>query len=165
MRGSTPEYNQWGSLGNKGWNWDTLFPYFKKSESVFPGDLLLLGSNIPPGSTSSFGTSGPIQVSFINNKTFPSEILAPWGQAMNNVGSRVNDDPVSVLFLVFIELRFVQHSGNNTGTWITPRSVGGTGEGKGIRSSATLYLKSRKNLVILTNAQVGDSKTTTPIPA
>lgn len=29
-RGTQPDYDSWGTLGNDGWSWDTLFPYFKK---------------------------------------------------------------------------------------------------------------------------------------
>ncbi|WAO96147.1 Hypothetical protein NCS54_01381000 [Fusarium falciforme] len=29
-RGSKADYDDWAELGNKGWDWDTLFPYFKK---------------------------------------------------------------------------------------------------------------------------------------
>ena len=30
-RGSKVDYNAWEELGNQGWGWDGLFPYFKKS--------------------------------------------------------------------------------------------------------------------------------------
>ena len=29
-RGSTPDYDAWVALGNPGWGWDDLLPYFKK---------------------------------------------------------------------------------------------------------------------------------------
>lgn len=29
-RGSSSIYDLWASLGNKGWSWDEVFPYFKK---------------------------------------------------------------------------------------------------------------------------------------
>jgi len=29
-RGSRADYNTWEALGNKGWDWDGLLPYFKK---------------------------------------------------------------------------------------------------------------------------------------
>lgn len=29
-RGSKSDYDRWEALGNKGWNWDSLLPYFKK---------------------------------------------------------------------------------------------------------------------------------------
>lgn len=30
-RGSKADYNAWEELGNRGWGWDGLFPYFQKS--------------------------------------------------------------------------------------------------------------------------------------
>lgn len=32
IRGDAALYNAWEKLGNKGWNWDSIFPYFEKSE-------------------------------------------------------------------------------------------------------------------------------------
>ncbi|KAI9645751.1 hypothetical protein NHQ30_005183 [Ciborinia camelliae] len=38
MRGNAAEYNHWEELGNRGWNWDELLPYFKLSEHFTPAD-------------------------------------------------------------------------------------------------------------------------------
>lgn len=32
MRGSAYDYDNWESMGNKGWGWKDVLPYFKKSE-------------------------------------------------------------------------------------------------------------------------------------
>ncbi|KAI1752442.1 GMC oxidoreductase [Xylaria castorea] len=32
IRGDKPQFDAWESLGNEGWNWDTLFPYYEKAE-------------------------------------------------------------------------------------------------------------------------------------
>jgi choline dehydrogenase len=32
MRGQSRDYDQWRQLGNRGWGWDDVLPYFKKSE-------------------------------------------------------------------------------------------------------------------------------------
>jgi choline dehydrogenase-like flavoprotein len=29
-RGTKPDYDAWGELGNDGWNWNNLLTYFKK---------------------------------------------------------------------------------------------------------------------------------------
>ncbi|TDZ31347.1 Dehydrogenase xptC [Colletotrichum spinosum] len=35
-RGSKSDYDRWESLGNTGWNWNSLLPYFKKNEIFTP---------------------------------------------------------------------------------------------------------------------------------
>lgn len=32
-RGTQPDYDAWGALGNEGWDWDSLLTYFKKVRS------------------------------------------------------------------------------------------------------------------------------------
>lgn len=34
-RGQSADYDHWATLGNKGWSWDDVLPYFKKSEDHF----------------------------------------------------------------------------------------------------------------------------------
>ncbi|KAI1463290.1 putative GMC oxidoreductase [Daldinia caldariorum] len=36
IRGNKAEFDIWESLGNDGWNWDTLYPYFKQVEQFSP---------------------------------------------------------------------------------------------------------------------------------
>lgn len=37
MRGQPRDYNEWASLGNQGWDWKSVLPYFKKSENYIHG--------------------------------------------------------------------------------------------------------------------------------
>jgi choline dehydrogenase len=37
MRGQRGDYDHWASLGNRGWSWDEVLPYFKKAERHFGG--------------------------------------------------------------------------------------------------------------------------------
>jgi choline dehydrogenase len=50
LRGSAVDYDEWESLGNPGWSFDGLLPYFKKSEADPFGGLL-------------HGLNGPVPVS------------------------------------------------------------------------------------------------------
>jgi choline dehydrogenase-like flavoprotein len=35
-RGSAADYNAWEELGNAGWGWEGLYPFFKKSTAYIP---------------------------------------------------------------------------------------------------------------------------------
>ncbi len=37
MRGQARDYDHWRQLGNAGWSWDEVLPYFKRSEDHFQG--------------------------------------------------------------------------------------------------------------------------------
>jgi choline dehydrogenase len=37
MRGQARDYDQWRQLGNRGWGWDDVLPYFKRSEDYVHG--------------------------------------------------------------------------------------------------------------------------------
>ena len=47
VRGQPEDYNQWAQLGNTGWGYDDILPYFKKSEFKENGDGKYRGKNGP----------------------------------------------------------------------------------------------------------------------
>ncbi|EKG16055.1 Protein of unknown function DUF3321 [Macrophomina phaseolina MS6] len=64
-RGNVDDYNDWATLGNPGWSWDDMLPYFQKSERF--------SSDVSPKSAAQYGigrddsvhgTSGAVNVSF-----------------------------------------------------------------------------------------------------
>lgn len=88
---SQQDINDWGKLGNKGWSWDELFPYFLKSETY----------NAPPPSTSeqvdttfivpSFhGEAGSVQDSF---PPFYDNFYKAWEPTYKNLGLGPTGDP------------------------------------------------------------------------
>lgn len=44
MRGQAADYDQWRQLGNIGWGWDDILPYFLKSEDYYLGKSGMHGS-------------------------------------------------------------------------------------------------------------------------
>lgn len=46
-RGEAAEYDHWQSLGNEGWGWEDVLPYFRKLESYDRGDPDIRGRNGP----------------------------------------------------------------------------------------------------------------------
>ncbi|SPN98643.1 related to alcohol oxidase [Cephalotrichum gorgonifer] len=76
-RASAAEYNGWGELGNKGWNWDTMSAAMVKSE------------NFTGTSSDLHGDSGPIRSTF--NRNVP-ECLASWLPTMNALGIDTNEE-------------------------------------------------------------------------
>ncbi|KAM6511154.1 hypothetical protein FALCPG4_016156 [Fusarium falciforme] len=63
-RGSKADYDDWAELGNKGWDWDTLFPYFKKNEKFTPPNADIKKEYAITTDVSAHGTSGYMHSSY-----------------------------------------------------------------------------------------------------
>ncbi|KAL8870414.1 MAG: hypothetical protein Q9174_003539 [Haloplaca sp. 1 TL-2023] len=64
-RGGQDDYNAWADLGNPGWDWEGMLPYFIKSETYTP----VYSAEIAREYSINYnpdvhGTSGPVQVSY-----------------------------------------------------------------------------------------------------
>ncbi|KAL8964767.1 MAG: hypothetical protein Q9183_004230 [Haloplaca sp. 2 TL-2023] len=64
-RGGQDDYNAWAELGNPGWDWEGMLPYFIKSETYTP----VYSAEIAREYSINYnpdvhGTSGPVQVSY-----------------------------------------------------------------------------------------------------
>ena len=44
MRGQAEDYDHWRQLGNAGWGWEDVLPYFRRSEGSFRGESALHGA-------------------------------------------------------------------------------------------------------------------------
>lgn len=80
IRGNIAEFNSWEQLGNPGWNWDSLFHYFKKSEKyTIPTD-----SQLAAGATFEsryHGFHGPLHVGYtpaLENGSFAPVVSDTW---------------------------------------------------------------------------------------
>ncbi|KAI9148975.1 GMC oxidoreductase [Paramyrothecium foliicola] len=60
-RGSSSIYDLWESLGNEGWSWNDVFPYFKKSTTIAgPSAGNITGQDYD----ASLYSDGPVQITF-----------------------------------------------------------------------------------------------------
>ena len=63
VRGNASDYNNWSKLGNTGWSYDDVLPYFKRSENHAQIDLMDRGYH---------SSSGELEV------TFPTKFKSPY---------------------------------------------------------------------------------------
>ncbi|KAF2005511.1 GMC oxidoreductase [Amniculicola lignicola CBS 123094] len=64
-RGSASDYDAWEMLGNPGWGWSSLLPYFKKSVTFTPPSRQEAERfNYTWDETSAYGGVGPVQESY-----------------------------------------------------------------------------------------------------
>lgn len=63
-RGSAADYDSWEALGNEGWGWKGLYPYFIKSSRFDPPDPAAAEEFNMTWGEESYSEDGPIQLSF-----------------------------------------------------------------------------------------------------
>ncbi|KAK0724725.1 hypothetical protein B0H67DRAFT_480481 [Lasiosphaeris hirsuta] len=90
LRGDAEDYNGWGSLGNPGWSWDNLLPFFKMSENFTRPDASFASTANITWDDTARGHSGPVQYSY-PNFFFPGS--ANWWNAAKSVGLQPTKDP------------------------------------------------------------------------
>jgi len=134
-RASREDYDAWEALGNPGWGWESLLPYFKKSESFHPPppgfrDLHQTTYNEP--NPEFLGERGPVHVSYTRDF---SPAHAYWHATLNELD--VPSNPAHI-------------SGNNVGVWTTICAVNPENS---TRSYAAHYIAPQpQNLYVLTRA-------------
>ena len=128
IRGQRDDYNVWRQLGNNGWGWNDVLPYFLKSE------------NNELGKSEFHNDSGPISVA---NKKINLKLLDEFQNAAEEVGI-----PKTIDF----------NKGDNFGVGFFQFTTSHSQFGLKLRCSAAKgYLnpvKKRKNLKIIVNAHV-----------
>lgn len=66
-RGDPIEFDHWQALGNKGWSYDELLPYFKRLEDCAFGDATVRGHNGPIGIQSLGADPDPLSDAFVQS--------------------------------------------------------------------------------------------------
>ena len=133
---STQDIDNWERLGNPTWNWETLLPYYKKSETFnIPSDELKtsLGDIFDP---ELYGKDGPVQIT-LPHGTGPPD--AAWRWTLQALGVGAMDDP---------------RRGETLGGYAVLRTM--DTEAKRSHAGTAYYLPAanRKNLTVLTGAHV-----------
>lgn len=77
IRGQSADYDHWAQLGNSGWDWDSVLPYFKKSE------------HNSRGASDAHGGDGPLWSSDIEDK---SELMEAIIRGAEELGVPRTDD-------------------------------------------------------------------------
>lgn len=142
VRGSKEDYDGWEAMGNKGWGWDDMLPYFRKHQKLDDPPTQHPNPQFMPVAAREkyHGTQGPIHTSF-NDHYMPME--EDFVKAAFEVGGSPNS--LSDAW-----------SGDHYGFYSSLGAVDRTSD-KGKRSyAATGYLRphlGRRNLRVLTEAQ------------
>ncbi len=135
--GSAADIDNWEKLGNPGWNYNNLAPYYRKFETYTPPDeataKALGGEIIDPAL---HGTSGPVQITFPHNT---SQLDASWIPTLKTLGLNATQDP---------------RKGNTLGGYSVLKFI--DKEAKRSYSASAFYAPNadRANLTVLTNAHV-----------
>ncbi|KAI0836960.1 GMC oxidoreductase [Hypoxylon sp. FL0890] len=136
-RGNKEDYDAWEQLGNKGWGWDGLLPFFKKSETFHPPNIATQDINREYFDHQAIGTNGPVHASYAREYSDTHELCYD-----------------TLLGLGIPENR-AHHAGSNVGVWTNLISVNPENNTRSYASSAYFAPNSsRPNLFVLTDALV-----------
>ncbi|KAI7462731.1 GMC oxidoreductase [Hortaea werneckii] len=86
------DYDSWEELGNPGWGWKDLLPYFKKSETFTPPSFQISSeyADIISPDLAPHGTDGPVRSSFPN---FQWPIAKNFFRGWNTIGLLTQPQP------------------------------------------------------------------------
>ncbi|KAI1504046.1 hypothetical protein F5X99DRAFT_68356 [Biscogniauxia marginata] len=90
LRGTRVDYDDWESLGNDGWGWDGLLPFFIKSENFTAPDPEYAARANITWDDSVRGHDGPLQYSY-SNYFYPAS--ENWWNAAQSIGIPPVRDP------------------------------------------------------------------------
>lgn len=88
-------FNSWEKLGNSGWGWDTMAPYFRKFHTYTEPETsvtkdLMLDYQVKEAQ----GSSGPLQISYGSGAGYPP-FNSAWPRAWSNLNRKLVGDPIT----------------------------------------------------------------------
>ncbi|KAF7335360.1 GMC oxidoreductase [Mycena sanguinolenta] len=138
-RGSAEDYDNWEKLGNAGWGFSGLLPYFKKSTTFnTPIDPAVVADANITCDASVYGTDGPIQA------TYP-----PWVWPGTKIQFKAFNE-VGVL------TQFEAAGGKSYNAYWVPSNVDPSGRRSYARNEYFDPAQSRPNLSLLVNYRVNE---------
>ncbi|KAF2736019.1 putative choline dehydrogenase [Polyplosphaeria fusca] len=136
-RGNKQDYDAWEELGNAGWGWDSMLPFFKKTESLHQSSVTHQQTHQSYVTETDHGKDGPVATVHSKEYSVPHQ---HWHATLNSLGLATN----------------TRHfGGSNIGAFTTLTSVDPASRSR--VSSATAYCLpniARENLHVLVNATV-----------
>ncbi|KAL8727736.1 MAG: hypothetical protein Q9166_005849 [cf. Caloplaca sp. 2 TL-2023] len=88
---SQKDIDDWGALGNEGWSWADLLPYYKKSENFLsPPETTVQQEDINFVDPSCHGEGGPVENKF---PPFYSDFYDSWSPTFANLKLSAQNDP------------------------------------------------------------------------
>ncbi|KAF2993753.1 hypothetical protein E8E13_001250 [Curvularia kusanoi] len=93
LRAEAAQIDVWEQLGNEGWSWKDLLPYYKKSEYIQEptASQRLRGASIDP---TFHGTSGPLAVGWTDDM-MSQEVVSSINKTFEGLGLPFNKEPNS----------------------------------------------------------------------
>ena len=106
LRAEAAQIDAWQQIGNAGWDWESLMPYYKKSEYIQqPSESQLLrGASMD---LKAHGTTGPLAVGWTNNM-MGEEVMSSINQTFDALGVPFNEEP---------------NAGNMRGLTVFPKTI------------------------------------------
>ncbi|KAI0012137.1 putative GMC oxidoreductase [Xylariaceae sp. FL0662B] len=135
---STIGFDAWETLGNPGWGWDGVAPYFRKFHTLVPPTEAVLKHLGLSWMDESARGSGPIQASF--SAVVEDPLGKAWVETFKQLGFGFTGNPFD---------------GRGIGGWSIPAAIGPTTKTRSYAASAYFApVSSRSNLEVITHATV-----------
>jgi choline dehydrogenase-like flavoprotein len=91
LRAEAAQIDAWEQIGNSGWSWESLMPYYKKSEHIQePSETQLLRGASFDAKT--HGTSGPLAVGWTENM-MSEKVVSSINKTFGALGLPLNEEP------------------------------------------------------------------------
>ncbi|KAF5854966.1 hypothetical protein ETB97_010477 [Aspergillus alliaceus] len=134
-RGNIQDYDAWEELGNKGWGWNDLLPFFQRSETFHPPDTAHQDQYKSCYQAAVHGKDGPLQTTHIQSYG-PSHQF--WHATLNQLGVDTSPDSLA---------------GYNRGAWNMICTLDPASQTRSYSANAYYRpVSAQPNLIVLTEA-------------